>query len=80
MGSCFTHPESGEEARPLGHGNRSPMPDRPADGSVGLHAWGRIRSAKGADRQHSLFAWMQLWIIFFRAVWFHALKKSACIV
>lgn len=38
------------------------------------------RSAKGADRQHSLFAWMQLWIIFFRAGWLHALKKSACIV
>ena len=40
----------------------------------------RQDSGEGAARQHSLLAWMQLWIIFFREVWFHALKKSACIV
>lgn len=80
MVSCFTHPGAAEGARSLGieiftdarsacrFVRRGPQRLEPGG------------SAKGAGRQHSLFAWIQLWIIFFRAVWLHALKKSACIV
>jgi hypothetical protein len=45
----------------------------------------RTRQGRGSHMttgclQHSLFAWMQLWIRLLRDIWFHALKKSACMV
>jgi hypothetical protein len=49
-------------------------------GGVVSHTSRRQNSEEEVGSQHSLLAWMQLWIIFFRAVWLHALKKSACIV